>query len=85
MARCLKSKDTVINKNKNYYKLMMKENSGRLIQSDTVLEEAADFEPSQLPETNEETKEGIACSRWFSLLIRKVSFGQYRTPLYYKK
>jgi hypothetical protein len=63
---------------------MMREISGRLIQSETTFIEAADLEPSQLPETKKEIKEGIACSRLFSCL-RKVSFGQYRTPLYYKK
>ena len=60
----------------------MKEFSGGLIQKDATFIEAGDQEPSQLPATISVNKEDLDDSRWFSWL-KKISFGQYRTPLYY--
>jgi hypothetical protein len=37
-----------------------------------------------LPATHAEIKEGHGGSRWF-FWLKNVSFGKYRTPLYYKK
>jgi len=62
----------------------MKEFSGGLIQKDTTFLETADQEVSPVPATKTEINEVADGSRWFSWL-KKVSFGQYRTPLYYKK
>jgi hypothetical protein len=61
----------------------MKEFSGGLIQKDTTFLETADQEVSPVPVTKTEINEVVDGSRWFSWL-KKVSFGQYRTPLYYK-
>ena len=60
----------------------MKEFSGGLIQKDATLLETVESESSQFPATKTENMEGIHGSRWFSWL-KKFSFGQYRTPLYY--
>ena len=62
----------------------MKDFSGGLIQKDTTFLETADQDISQVAATQKENKEVVNGSRWFSCL-KKVSFGQYRTPLYYKK
>ena len=62
----------------------MKEFSGGLLQKDTTFLETADQEVSSFPATKIENKEVETRSLWFSCL-KKVSFGQYRTPLYYKK
>jgi hypothetical protein len=62
----------------------MKQFSGGLLQEDTTLLETAVQDDSQVPAAKTENKEVSRCSRWFSWL-KKVSFGQYRTPLYYKK
>jgi hypothetical protein len=63
----------------------MKEFSGGLLQEDTTLLESAVQDVSQVPVVKtEENKEVGRVTRWFSWL-KKVSFGQYRTPLYYKK
>ena len=51
---------------------------------DTNFLETADQEVSQVPATITENKEAVKGSRRFSWL-KKVSFGQYRTPLYYNK
>jgi hypothetical protein len=63
---------------------MMKEFSGELIQKGTTFIETAELEPSQLPATKTENKDVVYGSRWFKWL-KKLSFGQYRTPLYYNK
>jgi hypothetical protein len=62
----------------------MKEFSGGLLQKDTTFLETAEQDVSQVPAAKTENKEVGRGSRWFSWL-KKVSFGQYRTPLYYKK
>jgi hypothetical protein len=63
----------------------MREFSGELIQKDpTTFKGSDDTEPSIPPETKTENNERIDNSFWFSWL-KKVSIGQYRTPLYYKK
>jgi hypothetical protein len=63
----------------------MREFSGELIQKDpTTFKGSDDTEPSIPPETKTENNERIEDSWWISCL-KKVSIGQYRTPLYYKK
>lgn len=52
----------------------MKEFTGGLIQKDTTLIETGYSEPSHIPETKKEKKEGIHASRWFSWL-KNFSFG----------
>ena len=61
----------------------MKEFSGGLLQKDTTFLETADQDVAQVPSDKTENKKVFNCS-WLSWL-KKVSFGQYRTPLYYKK
>jgi hypothetical protein len=65
-----------------YYKLKMREFSGELIQKDPTTFDNS--EPSIPPDTKTESNKRIDDSSWFSWL-KKVSIGQYRTPLYYKK
>ena len=62
----------------------MNEYSGGLLQMDTNFLETADQEVSRVPDTKTENKEAVKGSHRFSWL-KKVSFGQYRTPLYYNK
>jgi hypothetical protein len=57
---------------------------GGLIQKDTTFVETGISELSHLPATKPYKRFGIEGSRWLSWL-KKVSIGQYRTPLYYKK
>ena len=63
----------------------MKEFNGGLIQNEEItLTEADEQESSHISVSKTEDSEGITDSRCSSCL-KMISFGQYRTPLYYKK
>ena len=61
---------------------MMKDFSGGRIQYTTTLRASEDSEIYHQPASNTEIKEDHGASRWFYWL-KKVSFGKYRTPMYY--